>query len=75
MKVRVDPDLCQGHSRCYMLAPQLFDVDDYGMASAKNDGVVPDGDVDLAKLAISNCPERAIDVIEAPSAGDPVLGG
>lgn len=75
MKIRVDPELCQGHSRCYMLAPQLFDVDDYGVATAKNDGVVPDEDVDLAKLAISNCPERAIEVIDSPAAANPVLGG
>ena len=63
MKIRVDPDLCQGHSRCYGIAPQLFDVDDYGMATAKNDGIVADADVDLAKLAITNCPERAIEII------------
>ena len=41
MKISVDPDKCQGHSRCYALAPELFDVDDYGNATALNDGDVP----------------------------------
>ena len=27
MKIRVDPDKCQGHARCYGLAPEIFDVD------------------------------------------------
>ena len=30
MKVRVDPDLCVGHGRCYVLAPDVFGADDYG---------------------------------------------
>ena len=29
VKIRVDPDKCQGHARCYGLAPELFEVDDY----------------------------------------------
>ena len=39
MKIRVDPDKCQGHARCYGLAPEIFDVDDYGQASV----IVDDG--------------------------------
>ena len=30
MKVRVDPDLCVGHGRCYVLAPEVFEPDDFG---------------------------------------------
>ena len=30
MKVRVDDTLCQGHGRCYALAPELFEPDDIG---------------------------------------------
>ena len=29
MKIHVIADKCQGHNRCYALAPELFDVDDY----------------------------------------------
>ena len=67
MKVQVDPERCQGHNRCYALAPELFDVDEYGQASAKNDGVVPGGMEDKARLAEANCPEFAIRVEEEPA--------
>lgn len=63
MKVRVDPQRCQGHNRCYSLAPELFDVDDYGQASARGDGIVPAELVDKARLAEANCPEFAIEVL------------
>jgi ferredoxin len=62
MKVRVDPELCQGHNRCYALAPELFDVDDYGYASAIGDGEVPPGLEEKARLAVANCPEQAISI-------------
>lgn len=60
MRVRVDTAKCQGHNRCYALAPELFDVDDYGNAHELNDGVVPAGLEDKARLALANCPEYAI---------------
>ena len=60
MKVRVDPEKCQGHNRCYSLAPELFVVDDYGYASAAEDGVVALELEDKAKLAQANCPEHAV---------------
>jgi ferredoxin len=60
MKVRVDPEKCQGHNRCYSLAPELFDVDDYGYATAAGDGTVPPEREDQARLAAANCPEYAV---------------
>ena len=62
MRIRVDPDKCQGHARCYGLAPELFAVDDYGQASVIVD-VVPAGLEGKAELAIANCPEYAIERI------------
>ena len=41
MRIRVDPDKCTGHARCYGLAPDLFSVDDYGLSSVVGDGTVP----------------------------------
>jgi ferredoxin len=64
MRVRVDPDRCQGHSRCYQLAPEVFDVDDYGLSSARAGGVVPAGSEAAVRLAVANCPEHAIAVVE-----------
>jgi ferredoxin len=59
-RVRVDPGKCQGHNRCYSLAPELFDVDDLGMASAHGDGLVPPELIDKARKAVANCPEYAV---------------
>lgn len=64
MHVRVDADKCQGHNRCYALAPELFDVDEYGSAFEIGDGVVPDGLEERARLAVANCPEHAISISE-----------
>jgi ferredoxin len=61
MKVSVDPDLCQGHARCWQICPDVFDLDDEGHASV----VVTDVPDDLAEKvqeAVRNCPERAITV-------------
>ena len=64
IRVHVDPDKCQGHARCKALAPELFELDEYGNAHEAGDGIVPEGLEDKAWLAKSNCPEIAIDVIE-----------
>jgi ferredoxin len=63
VKIRIDPDRCQGHARCYGLAPELVDVDDYGLASVRGDGTVPTELEDKARLAIANCPEYAIEEV------------
>ena len=64
MKVQIDPKLCQGHGRCYDLAPDLFGEDDEGYGTVPGDGVVPPGREQEARLAVANCPERAIDMVE-----------
>jgi ferredoxin len=62
MKVRVDAEKCQGHNRCYALAPELFDVDDYGQAVVIGDGTVTPDLEEKARLAVANCPEYAISI-------------
>jgi ferredoxin len=62
VKIRIDPDRCQGHARCYALAPELFAVDDYGQASVIVDEVPPALE-DRAGLAVANCPEYAIELV------------
>ncbi|MBS1265846.1 MAG: Ferredoxin-2 [Acidimicrobiaceae bacterium] len=64
MKINVDRDKCEGHSRCYSLAPDLVDVDDLGNAFELNDGEVPAGLEDRAQLIVDNCPEFAIEIVE-----------
>jgi ferredoxin len=60
VKVRVDPDRCQGHNRCASIAPELFEVDDLGYAHEANDGEVAPELEKAARLAEANCPEHAI---------------
>jgi ferredoxin len=64
MKVRIDSRLCQGHGRCYDLAPALFGEDDEGYGQILGDGAVaPEGERN-ARVAAANCPERAIGLTE-----------
>lgn len=62
MRVTVDSDKCQGHNRCFALAPELFDVDEYGTAVVIGDGTVAGDLEDKARLAVANCPEFAIGI-------------
>lgn len=64
MKVQIDAGRCQGHGRCYDLAPDLFGEDEEGYGRVLGDGSVPPGGEHQARLAASNCPERAVAVIE-----------
>lgn len=64
MKIHVIEEKCQGHNRCFVVAPDLFELDDYGYAHEVNDGEVPAGQDEKARLAIGNCPENAIVVVE-----------
>ena len=63
MRIKVDSEKCQGHNRCFALAAELFELDDFGYATATDEGkVLPDLE-DQAQLAIENCPERAIEIV------------
>lgn len=64
MRLVFDGGACQGHNRCYSLAPELFDVDDEGYAALLVEGEVPAELVDKAMLAAANCPEYAISVVD-----------
>lgn len=64
MKIIYDRSACQGHNRCYMLAPELFDTDEEGYAIPLVDGDVPAELEEKARLAADNCPEFAISIEE-----------
>jgi ferredoxin len=64
VKVQISSERCQGHGRCYDLVPDLFGEDDEGYSRLLGDGTVPPGKEREARLAESNCPERAIEVLE-----------
>jgi len=59
VRIRLDTEACQGHGRCYTLAPGLFDSDDLGHCVLLVDEV-PAGQEDAAHSGVENCPEQAL---------------
>lgn len=65
MKVRVDSTRCTGHGRCYSLAPEVFQDDEYAysvVVKPEIDGASPLAED--ARYAASSCPEVAIEIGE-----------
>ncbi len=59
MKVEVDAALCVGHGRCYALGPDVFGEDERGHCELLRESI-PRELEDQARMAETNCPERAI---------------
>jgi ferredoxin len=58
-RVCVDADRCEGHGRCYTLAPDVFDADEVGHAVVLTEDV--SGELEAQAVeAEQNCPEAAI---------------
>ena len=60
LKIHVEAQRCQGHNRCYSIAPELFEIDELGNSKALGDGSVPPPLEEKARLAVKNCPEHAV---------------
>jgi ferredoxin len=67
VKVQIDSDKCQGHGRCYDLAPDIFADDEEGYGQVVGDGMLTEDNADRARLAVANCPENAISIVEESS--------
>jgi ferredoxin len=67
VKVSIDALRCQGHGRCFSLAPSLFDADDLGNGFVIGDGSLDASSLELARLAELNCPEHAISIEGDPA--------
>ncbi|MET9830820.1 ferredoxin [Streptomyces sp. NPDC006385] len=63
MKVRVDPERCQGHTLCAMRAPEVFELSEIDGHSSPITEEVPQAQQDAVVEAVRSCPERAISVI------------
>jgi ferredoxin len=68
MKLTIDSGRCQGHGRCYDLAPELFGEDQEGYGVVLGDGEVAPADAAQARRAAANCPESAVLISEEVSA-------
>jgi ferredoxin len=58
-KAFIDAKRCQGHGRCALIAPQLFDVGDDGVGFVVADHIDAE-DIAAAEEADLSCPEQAI---------------
>ena len=63
-RVQISSERCQGHGRCYDLAPGLFGEDDEGYGTVLGDGTVAPDQERAARLAEANCPEHAVEILE-----------
>ena len=63
MKVQVDRDLCQGHARCNVIAPDVFHQDEEGFSYTSDADVPPEAEERVRK-ALLNCPESAIRILK-----------
>jgi ferredoxin len=64
VKVWVDPERCQGHTLCSMIAPDSFALSDIDGSSSAINEVVPADEQDRVREAVHSCPEQAIIVID-----------
>jgi ferredoxin len=64
VKVSIETARCQGHGRCYDLAPAVFSEDEEGYGQVVADGAVTVENAAAARRAEANCPEHAITILE-----------
>jgi ferredoxin len=62
VEIVVDHQSCQGHGRCYEIAPEVFGADDDGHVILLAPGGQAADAAERAVLAVRNCPERALSV-------------
>lgn len=62
MRVRVDPDVCQGHGLCELSAAEVFHLrEEDGQSYVLSEEVSPQHEASV-RLAALGCPEQAISV-------------
>ncbi len=63
MKVHVDNEVCAGFGVCLGLCPEVFELHDDGYAVVRVSEVPPELEA-AVRAAVSQCPARAISVID-----------
>jgi ferredoxin len=64
VKVHVDPERCQGHTLCAMIAPKVFQLDEIDGHSSPLSEDVPADQEEQVREAVRSCPEQAIAIGE-----------
>jgi ferredoxin len=67
MKVNVDHDRCEGHGKCAMAAPEVFELRDDDLSYVLVDDV-PESLREQVERAIRLCPRQAIDWVQVGAA-------
>lgn len=62
MELKVNKDLCIGCGACQAICPEVFELEDDGLAHAKNNSV-KDDIKDDAIDALEGCPTSAIEEV------------
>jgi ferredoxin len=62
MRIVVDRDLCTGQAMCESIAPDLFRVTEEDGQAEIQVAVVPDGRLSGAELAVTCCPNGALEL-------------
>jgi ferredoxin len=63
MRVRVDPDLCEGHGKCQQQAPAVFELRDDDLSYVLIDEI-PESERENVERAVRLCPRQAIAITE-----------
>jgi ferredoxin len=64
MKVRVEPVECDGYAKCVRIAPALFVMNSHNVALPLIKGDLNSEQLQLAKIAATMCPSKAIHIEE-----------
>jgi ferredoxin len=63
IKIKADRSKCQGHARCYALAPDIFELDEEGYIGF-TERVISSDREKRARQAVRACPENALSLTE-----------
>lgn len=63
-KIVIDTDLCSGHGRCYVVAPEFFYDDSAGYGRVKEGVCLNTSNQRQVERAIKACPEGAIKIVD-----------
>jgi len=66
MRVEVDPKVCEGHGQCFVVAEEVYDLDDDGYAFVRDscqDTVLEELE-EAAQDGAAACPVQAITVLK-----------
>ncbi|MGH2609178.1 MAG: ferredoxin [Tepidiformaceae bacterium] len=70
MRAVVNEDMCEGHGKCQMSAPEVFELGDDDISRVKLDPV-PEELREKVERAARLCPRQAINLVEAVTTSNP----